>query len=220
VSGQLGPLPGPPRRRLPDDWWHGWVRLYSGEVRFIVIGLLVAVLVVLALAHRRRRAGSSVSRAWRTATADVGLVFGTLPGLWITTRPGDRLGIVGGVSLVPGRDLITMGTVQIVGNLLILAALGFFAPLRFSSLKSLPRILLLAAGGSAMIETAQFVFRLDRVSSIDDVLLNTAGAGLAALASRRWWQGRLAEPEGVSDPHQYDVARSSTMDGPIHSTSR
>ncbi|MFI5695366.1 hypothetical protein ACIA58_26165 [Kribbella sp. NPDC051586] len=24
-------------------------------------------------------------------------------------------------------------------------------------------------------------------SSVDDVLLNTAGAGLAALASRRWW---------------------------------
>ena len=52
---------------------------------------------------------------------------------------------------------------------------------------SVPRILALAAGCSVMVETAQYVLQLDRVSSVDDVLINTAGAGLAALASRRWW---------------------------------
>jgi glycopeptide antibiotics resistance protein len=51
-----------------------------------------------------------------------------------------------------------------------------------------PRILALAAGCSILVETAQYVLRLDRVSSVDDVLLNAAGAGLAALASRRWWR--------------------------------
>jgi glycopeptide antibiotics resistance protein len=40
-----------------------------------------------------------------------------------------------------------------------------------------------------LIELAQYVFRLDRVSSVDDVLINAAGAGLAALASRPWWRG-------------------------------
>jgi glycopeptide antibiotics resistance protein len=50
------------------------------------------------------------------------------------------------------------------------------------------RILALAAVCSTLIETAQYVFQLDRVSSVDDVLLNTAGAGLAALASRHWWR--------------------------------
>jgi glycopeptide antibiotics resistance protein len=53
-------------------------------------------------------------------------------------------------------------------------------------LASVPRILALAAGCSVLVEAAQHVLRLDRVSSIDDVLINTAGAGLAALASRRW----------------------------------
>ena len=72
--------------------------------------------------------------------------------------------------------------------LLVFAALGFFAPLRFAALASVPRILALAAGCSVLVEAAQYVLRLDRVSSVDDVLLNTAGAGLAALASRRWWR--------------------------------
>jgi glycopeptide antibiotics resistance protein len=92
------------------------------------------------------------------------------------------------VSLVPLRDLFAMSVPQIVGNLLVFAALGFFVPLRFAALASVPRVLLLAAGCSALVETAQYALQLDRVSSVDDVLLNAAGAGLAALASRHWWR--------------------------------
>ena len=109
-----------------------------------------------------------------------------------------RVGAVPGrVSLVPLRDLLTIlaggpltVTVQIVGNLLVFAALGFLAPLRFAALASVPRILAFAAGCSVLVEAAQYVLQLDRVSSVDDVLLNTAGAGLAALAARRWWRAR------------------------------
>jgi glycopeptide antibiotics resistance protein len=96
------------------------------------------------------------------------------------------------VSLVPLRDLATMPTTQVVGNLLIFAAVGFLAPLRFRALASIGRILLLAAVGSIVIETAQYVLRLDRVSSVDDVLLNALGAGLAALVSLPWWTVRPA----------------------------
>jgi VanZ family protein len=78
------------------------------------------------------------------------------------------------------------------------AALGFFAPIRFAALASVPRILALAAGCSVLIETAQYVLQLDRVSSVDDVLLNTAGAVAAALASRRWWRARQRHRPGVS----------------------
>ena len=103
--------------------------------------------------------------------------------------PGSRAGEVPGrVSLVPLLDLLAMGQAQVVGNLLVFAALGFLAPLRFAALASVPRILALAASCSVLIETAQNVLQLDRVSSVDDVLLNAAGAGLAALASRRWWR--------------------------------
>ena len=112
----------------------------------------------------------------------------SLPMLWLTLQPGPGAGVVPGrVSLVPLQDLLGMSLFGIVTNLLILAALGFFAPLRFAALASLPRMFALGAAGSLLIETAQYVFQLDRVSSIDDVLLNAAGCGLAALASRRWW---------------------------------
>ena len=87
-----------------------------------------------------------------------------------------------------------MPTYQIVGNLLIFAALGFLVPVRFAMLASLPRVLAVAAAGSVLIETAQYLLPLDRVASIDDVLLNTVGAGLAALGSRRWWRARSVQP--------------------------
>ena len=172
--------------------WHGCYDTENGVLLMMLIGLPLAVLAAWVLARGRRAAGRG--SAWRMSLAEVGLVYGTVPFVWITVMPGPGAGIVPGrVSLVPLRDLVTMGPLGIGGNLLILAALGFFAPMRFAAPASLPRILALGAGCSVLIETAQYVFQLDRVSSVDDVLVNAAGAALAALASRRWWR-RPAEP--------------------------
>ena len=54
-------------------------------------------------------------------------------------------------------------------------------------------MLALAASCSILIEVLQYVLMLDRVSSVDDVLLNTAGAGLASLLSYYWWRARTSE---------------------------
>jgi VanZ like family len=173
---------------MPGPRWLGWFGMFNEVVLAALAALPLAVLAVWALAHWRSRSGTAPAKAWGLALADVGLVYGTVPWVAITMLPGAQAGTASGrVVLEPLQDLPTMSTAQIVGNLLILAALGFLAPLRFRSLASLPRILLLAAACSASIETAQYVLRLDRVSSVDDVLLNTAGAGLAALASWPWW---------------------------------
>ena len=181
--------------------WHAWLGNYSGVV---VLALAVLPLVALAtcvLAARRRAAGATRSNAWRTSVVDLGIVYGTVPFIWMTMLPGSGAGVVPGrVSLVPLRDLATMPTSQVVGNLLIFAAVGFLAPLRFPALASVGRILALAATGSILIETAQYVLRLDRVSSVDDVLLNAAGAGLAALASYPWWTARRAASSGPARP--------------------
>ncbi|MCZ7428821.1 VanZ family protein [Micromonospora sp. WMMA1949] len=179
------------------EGWHGWFGTINGVVLLTVAALPAAALVVWVLARRR----GGTRPAWRRSLAEVGIVYGTVPWVWMIMLPGDGAGVVPGrVSLVPLRDLLTVlasgpltVTVQIVGNLLVFAALGFLAPTRFAALASVPRILALAAGCSVLVEVAQYVLRLDRVSSVDDVLLNTAGAGLAALASRRWWR----EPAGV-----------------------
>jgi hypothetical protein len=155
-----------------------------------VLALPVAALLVCMLARRRR--------TWRTALADVGLVYGTVPWVWMTLLPGSRAGVAPArVSLVPLHDLVTMPAPEIVGNLLVFAAVGFLAPLRFAALASVPRILALAGSCSILIEVSQYAFQLDRVTSVDDVLLNTAGAGLAAVASRRWWLVRTEEPEAA-----------------------
>ena len=177
------------------EGWHGCYDTENGVVLMMLVGLPLAALVVWALARRRRAADGT--SAWRMSLAEVGMVYGTVPWVWITTMPGEGAGVVPGrLSLVPLRDLLTMGPLGIVGNLLVFAALGFFAPLRFAALASVPRILAIGAGCSVLVEVAQYVLQLDRVSSVDDVLLNTAGAGLAALASRRWWCGPAASPDG------------------------
>ncbi|MCP3787877.1 VanZ family protein [Micromonospora sp. A3M-1-15] len=180
--------------------WHGWLGTFNGVVLLTVAALPLVALVVWALARRRRVLGAA--QPWRMSLAEVGIVYGTVPWVWMIMLPGDRAGAVPGrISLVPLRDLLTIlaagpltVTVQIVGNLLVFAALGFLAPLRFAALASVPRILALAAGCSVLVEVAQYVLRLDRVSSVDDVLLNTAGAGLAALVSRRWWRTTTGAP--------------------------
>ncbi|MEU1606777.1 VanZ family protein [Micromonospora matsumotoense] len=167
--------------------WHGCYDTFNGVVLMTLVGLPLAALAVWALARCRRAAG--VAPVWRLSLAEVGMVYGTVPFVWMTLMPGAAAGIgPGRVSLVPLQDLVTMGPVGIGGNLLIFAALGFFAPVRFAALASVPRILALGAGCSVLVETAQYVLWLDRVSSVDDVLVNTTGAVLAGLASRHWWR--------------------------------
>jgi hypothetical protein len=178
--------------------WQEWVFTETGVVYLTVLLVPVSVLLVWALAHRRRAAGAPRSWAWRRSWAEVGLVHGTVPWVWMTLMPGSRAGEVPSrVILVPLSDLLTMDAGQVIGNLLVFAALGFFAPMRFAALASVPRVLALGAAGSALIEVAQYVLQLDRVSSVDDVLLNATGAALAALASWRWWRrpGAGATPE-------------------------
>jgi glycopeptide antibiotics resistance protein len=195
--------------------WCGWVGTFTGVVLITVAALPSAALAVWALARRRSVTGTTPAWAWRMSLAEVGIVYGTVPWIWMIMLPGDRAGAVPGrVSLIPLRDLFTIAAAgpltvlgQVVGNLLVFAALGFLAPLRFTTLASVPRILTLAAGCSVLVETAQYVLRLDRVSSVDDVLLNAAGAGLAALASRRWWR---ATPE----------RRQTDLDRPRHCLQR
>ncbi|TVT49442.1 VanZ family protein [Amycolatopsis rhizosphaerae] len=204
--------------------WHDWFGTFTGVAALTVAALPLAALTGWVLARRRRRTGATPAWAWRTSLAEVGLVYGTVPWVWMTLLPGSRAGAVPGrVSPVPLRDLLSIladappltAMVQIVGNLLVFAALGFLAPLRFAALASVPRILALAAGCSVLIETAQYVLQLDRVSSVDDVLLNAAGAGLAALASRRWGhatEGGVEPVEGAQVEHESTATETPALD--------
>ncbi|MER5941188.1 VanZ family protein [Streptomyces sp. NPDC001928] len=196
TAGGLFVLRGPLMMSAPRCMagrWHGCFDTFNGVVLMTLVALPLAALVAWALTRLRRAAG--VTSAWRMTLAEVGMVHGTVPFLWLTLMPGAAPGVAPArVSLVPLRDLATMGALGIIGNLLVFASLGFFAPIRFAAPASVPRILALGVGCSVLVETAQYVLRLDRVSSVDDVLVNATGAVLAGLASRRWWRARAQAP--------------------------
>jgi hypothetical protein len=172
----------------------------------VLLGTLAALplaVLVVALRYRmlRHRPGAA-----RDAIAEVAAGYGTLPWLLMTMTPDP--GAANRVNLVPLRDLAALAgaptstiIVQIVGNLLVFAAAGFFLPVRTAAFASLRRILAFGVAGSALIETAQYLLRLGRVSSVDDVLVNTLGAVLFALASRPWWKpiDRAAGPQRVRE---------------------
>jgi glycopeptide antibiotics resistance protein len=140
----------------------------------------------------------------REALAEFGLLCWTVPflGMLFTPQRTPR-----SIDLVPLHDLPSWfsgapGTAlaQLVGNLSVLAAVGFFLPIRFGWARSLPRMLVLAAAAAVAIEVLQWVLAIGRVSSVDDVLVNTVGAVLAAACSRPWWVAEKADNEGQIVP--------------------
>jgi hypothetical protein len=110
------------------DMGIGWIGTYRVVELVVLAAVPFAVLMACALTGHRRRHGMASSVARRRSLAEVGMVYGTVPLVWLAMLPGPHTGTTAGVSLVPFRDLATMPVYQIVGNLLGLAALGLFAP--------------------------------------------------------------------------------------------
>ncbi|MCX6398782.1 MAG: VanZ family protein [Propionibacteriales bacterium] len=191
--------------------WHEGSVSFVGVAVLAVVALPLAVATVWALARLRTSVGTAQAAAWRRSFAEVGIVYGTVPWVWLTLIPGSGAGVVPGrVSLVPLRDLETMSDVQIFGNLLILAAVGFCAPMLFGAVASMPRMLAIGVICSATIESAQYLLQLDRVSSVDDILLNATGAAVAAMASRPWWVTRARSDERSPSPTSTTSRRTSS----------
>jgi glycopeptide antibiotics resistance protein len=151
---------------------------WGGVIAVALAAVPVAALLV-GLQVRRR--------GLRAPLLEATIVLGTLPWLWMVLTPR---GTGRALDLVPFADLAgqlgaASAVEQIGGNLLVFAALGAAAPMRWAIGW---RVVAVAAAGSVAIELVQYVLAIGRVSSTDDVLLNAAGAALAAAASRRWWR--------------------------------
>lgn len=170
---------------------HVW-QAYRVVLVCSAMALPPAALLVWGLVGWRRWHGLTRASAIRRSVAEVATVVGTVPWLFMTMQPnaaGHRH-----VTLQPLHDLLSVHpsalTVQIVGNLLVFAAAGFFLPIRLRAFASVPRVLAAAAVGSTAIEVLQYVLNIGRVSSVDDVLINMIGAGVAAALSSHWWSTR------------------------------
>ncbi len=175
--------------RLAGAWHRGGMRdIWVWRVELFVGALITGVAFAAVVWARRRwwlaRVPLPIGR--RYALAEAGAVVGTVPWLVMTMWPDpvapSRL------SLVPVRDLLSLDPsavpVQVGGNLMVFAALGFCLPLRWPEFASPTRVFALAIAGSVAVEVTQYVLDLGRVSAVDDVLVNAGGALLAACASR------------------------------------
>ncbi|TQM31621.1 VanZ family protein [Nocardia bhagyanarayanae] len=164
--------------------WDAW-----GHVLTVWACAVPAVLAAIWWTTQWRvRRGQDRNLALRYTVAEAGLVAGTLPWIWMILTPVDG---VGAISAVPLRDLVATLTdspssafVQVGANTLLFVPLGFFLPLRLPRFAGVPVMVLVGAAVSATLEIAQYVFDLGRVSSVDDVLMNAAGAGLGALLAK------------------------------------
>jgi hypothetical protein len=156
-------------------------------VAISVATLPLAYPVYRARARRIVQRGVPGQSARRWALAEVAMVVGTLPWVWMILTPSTE---ARELRLAPLIDLVQVlagggltAFFQVGGNLLVFAAFGFFAPWRWPI--GVGAVTLVAAGASVVVEGLQYGLALGRVTSVDDVLLNAAGAGLAAILGRR-----------------------------------
>lgn len=165
----------------------------GGYLRWLPVVATAVALVLASLVGTRhlvacyRQRGVPTELAARRALATTAMVVWTLPWLMLVLTPLDA---PREVRLVPLRDLVEIladhpltAFFQIVGNLLVFAAIGLGLGLGWQV--RFAYVVVAAAGMSTAVETLQYALALGRVSSIDDVLLNATGAGLAVLAARR-----------------------------------
>ena len=155
-------------------------RVLLSDHAAIVYAACAAALVAAGPSLRQHRWG----RALRVASA-VLLVGGILTVLSTTLRGSSAP--TGRVNLVPGASILELfsedygnAVKNVVGNLLLFIPLGFFATIVTG--RPVVQVTLAAAALSTCIELAQLGLGR-RWVDIDDVLLNTGGALLGALAA-------------------------------------
>jgi uncharacterized membrane protein YhaH (DUF805 family) len=167
------------------------LRAFWGMIPISAIALPYALIGWPLLAARRRR---RLPARYATATAGVDSAAFLIAFLvlCLVTMPVGNSG-ESTLDLVPGADITAAfgdhGSLwQVIGNVLLLCPLGALLPLRMRRLRALLRIALAALIVSVLVEGTQYLIHTGRVTSTDDVLLNTTGATLGAALSRRGWR--------------------------------
>ena len=68
--------------------WHDRPGTYTGVVVLTVAALPLVLQTVWSLVTQADRSRQQAGGAWRTSVADVGIVYGTVPWVWLTMLPG------------------------------------------------------------------------------------------------------------------------------------
>ncbi|KFU79874.1 VanZ like family protein [Amycolatopsis lurida] len=167
------------------------LRAFGGMIPLTITTIPYALLGWPLLAAYRRRRRADPFSASATAAVDMTLALACFLVSCLVTMPvtgvqGSRL------NLEPGTDLRLVlsdsaNLWQALGNVLMLSPLGALLPVRSRRLRSLARIALGALAVSVLVEGTQYLIQAGRVTSADDILLNTLGAVAGAALSKRLW---------------------------------
>lgn len=148
-----------------------------------------ALLAWVLLARWRQRSCPAVTAAF-TALLDTAIVLIGAAVLWLVFAPvaGSHTSTL---HPLPGEEIAEALDRDefwpIAGNLVLLTPLAAMCPIRVPALRSITRTTMAALMVSIMIETIQYAMHAGRISSTDDVLLNTLGAAAAANLTRSLW---------------------------------
>lgn len=192
------------------------LRAFWGIIPITAIAVPYALLCWPLLTVRRRRRDVSLGYASATSAVDITAVTtGSLVLCLVTMPVGTSHAST--LDLVPGADLSAAfsddGSLwQVIGNVLLLSPLGALLPLRLRRLRSLARVAATAFTASVLVEALQFLIHTGRVTSTDDVLLNTLGAALGAALTRRSWRMFDVERPAPAIPQQ---VRRTVCDAPV-----
>ncbi|MFE0776103.1 VanZ family protein, partial [Streptomyces sp. NPDC058861] len=174
-------------------------------------GCLTVLAVAIGARQARREAKGPPAAGPGGGRAIFGLValLALVPFLLITLSHG--YGTENRISAVPFReildasahadvDLSDVAAVNLIGNALLLVPFGAAAAFVWPDRRRVLKTALTAAALSLTVEVAQYALSLGRVTSVDDVLLNTAGAALGAFLARGRTPGRAAPRGGPPPP--------------------
>ncbi|MFJ6106047.1 VanZ family protein [Streptomyces sp. NPDC092359] len=136
-------------------------------------------------------------------------IFSLAPFLLVTLSRGYGTGR--SVSLIPFHEFWAASSnagvafsqvtlVNFAGNMLLLVPFGGIIAFLWSSPCHTIKVALTAAALSLAVEAAQYQLSLGRVSSVDDVILNTAGAAAGALLVRCWSKAAQVSTPAPAEP--------------------
>ncbi|MCA1634647.1 MAG: VanZ family protein [Acidobacteria bacterium] len=164
----------------------------------VALPLWVAFRVRANVSGRKLNAGASLGRELLLTSFFLYLVF--VAALTVVPIPMSRFRVPGSseVNLVPilnslkclpptltaRRNVFLYCLQNMAGNIFLFLPLGFFLPLVSDRFGTIKRVLLVALVLSSSIEVVQFLSRLIgtfRTVDVDDVILNTLGAGVGFL---------------------------------------
>jgi glycopeptide antibiotics resistance protein len=175
----------------------------SANILVIVAVVVMIGVIVKGRAHGARwpaiiaRCALTLAVAWILA-----LTIFRIP---VEARPWKSDRVLSNISVVPFRTIgghLAHGLErwearQVLGNIALVAPLGFLLPFASRTFRHTWPALLVATGLSMLIEAVQAPLP-SHSSDVDDVILNTAGAavGFLAFSVIRWmWRRRLAAEE-------------------------